>query len=85
VDDTGVHERRAVLLHRRPEVGARLLEASFEVPRVELYEEIARVHVRVVVDVHIPDVARDLGAHRHDMAIDERVIGGLVRPRAQHI
>ena len=83
--DASVHERRAVLLHCRPEVGPRLLEAFLEVPGVELHEQIARLHVRIVVDVHASDVARDLGAYRHDMGIDERVVGGLVRPRVQDV
>ncbi len=84
-DDTGVHERRLVLLHRRRQVRGGLRQARLEISRVQLHEQIASLHVRVVVHEHAGDVARYLGAHPDDMTIDERVVCGLVRSRVQDV
>jgi len=67
------------------QISACLREARLEIPRVELDEQIARLHVRVVVDVDTGDVARHLRTHPDDVAIDERVIGGLVRSRVRDV
>jgi len=85
LDDTGVHERRLVLLHRRRQVRGGLRQARLEISRVQLHEQIASLHVRVVVHEHAGDVARYLGAHPDDMTIDERVVCGLVRSRVQDV
>ena len=50
------------------ELGASDREARLEVARVELEEELAFLHVPVVVDEQPVDVRRDLGADRGDAA-----------------
>jgi len=67
------------------QISACLREARLEIPRVELHEQIARLHVRVVVDVDTGDVARHLRTHADDGAVDERVVGGLVRSRVRDV
>jgi len=85
LDNSRVREGGPVLLHGCREVCPGLGQARLEIPPVELHEQIPRLHVRVVVDVDTGDVARHLWAHPDDVAIDERVVGGLVRSRVQDV
>ena len=60
---------------RRRDIGARLVERGLVIARIDAREHLARLHRLVVVDRHLGDVARHLGADQDRMRLHIGIIG----------